>query len=108
MKDRIEISLEKNKNGMNVIMFYVHCDLGRLYLHSWDFSSGVYDYFKNGISSAQLYSHKYKGNKTLNKIVDRIPSYVKYAKQYALEERAYIMKMNTAEFNSSFENEKAA
>lgn len=36
-----------------------------------------------------MHSYKYICNEKLNKIIDRMPSYIKYAKQLALEDRLY-------------------
>lgn len=93
MKDRIEIVSELNKHGKEILKFYVHCDLGYLWLFNKPKTKGVYDYFANGKSVSELYKHKYRNNETLNKIVDRLPAHVKYAKQMAMEENEYVLSI---------------
>lgn len=91
MKDRIEIRIELNKQGKEILKFYVHCDLGYLWLFNKPKTKGVYDYFANGKSVSELYKHKYRNNEALNKIVDRLPAHVKYAKQLAMEENEPVL-----------------
>lgn len=93
MKDRIEIRSELNKQGKEILKFYVHCDLGYLWLFNKPKTKGVYDYFANGKSVSELYKHKYRNNETLNKIVDRLPAHVKYAKQLAMEENESVLSI---------------
>lgn len=92
MKDRIEIVSEL-KQGKEILRFYVHCDFGYLWLFNKPKTKGVYDYFANGRSVSELYKHKYKSNETLNKIVDRLPAHVKYAKQLAMEENEPVLSI---------------
>ena len=89
MKDRIEISKVFEAKGNEVIKFYLHCDLGVLWMFNKPFSIGVYEYFHDNVSVTELRSYKYTCNKKLNKIVDRLPAYIKYVKQMAIEEREY-------------------
>ena len=49
MKNRIII-----KKSNNYIHFYLHCDAGQAYLFSERYHKGVYDYFCNGRSEAEL------------------------------------------------------
>lgn len=87
MKDRIEIVTGHNKQGREILKFYVHCNEGTLWLFDKPKTKGIYRYFSNGKSVNELHEHKYKGNKALNKIIDRLPVYIKYAKEIALEDR---------------------
>ena len=93
MKDRIEIVKGFDKHGAEILKFYVHCDQGRLWLFDKTKTKGVYEYFSGGRSVNELYAYKYKKNNTLNKIVDRLPGYVKYAKQMAAEETAAVISI---------------
>lgn len=96
MKDRIEVckvlKRVRSKDGKRdkletYLKFYVHCDLGTLYLNEWKSSMGVYDYFKNGRSASELFDHRYGKNRKLNHIVERLPAYIKQAKANAAQER---------------------
>ena len=89
MKDRIEIKEVTDDMDNRIIKFYLHCDLGTLWLFNREYSPGVYDYFRNSVSIAELRAYKYSRNKTLNKIVDRLPVYIRYVKQLAIEEQQY-------------------
>ena len=108
MKDRIEIAIGFDNKGQKVLNFYVHSDLGRLYLHTWDFSLGVYKYFRNGKSASELFKHRYDRNKALNKIVDRLPAYIKDAKRCAVEEQAYFAARDAAQPQDRDADERAA
>ena len=86
MKDRIEIRKAYGKNGEEILRFYVHCDMGLLWLIDRPKTNSVYRYFAGGRSLNELRSYKYTGDVPLEKLIDRLPSYVKYAKAMALEE----------------------
>ncbi len=89
MKDRIEVVMDYNKQGKEILKFYVHCDLGLLWLFDKPKTRGVYQYFAAGRSVNELFEYKYKKNATLNKIITRLPVHIKYAKQIAIEERNF-------------------
>lgn len=89
MKDRIEIVNSYDKDGKEILKFYVHCDLGMLWLFNKPKTKGVFDYFEKGRSVNELYKYKYKKNESLNKIISRLPVYIKYAKQIAIEDRSF-------------------
>ncbi len=90
MKDKIELKKAYDNKGNEVLHFYVHCDLGTLYLHTWTFSKGVYMYFKDGRSVDELFSYRYTCNKRLNKVVDRLPGYIRFAKRCERDEREWL------------------
>lgn len=89
MKDRIEIVNAYDKDGKEILKFYVHCDLGMLWLFNKPKTKGVLEYFERGRSVNELFEYKYKKNETLNKIITRLPVHIKYAKQIAIEERNF-------------------
>lgn len=93
MKDRVEIITSTDKEGKEILKFYVHCDMGYLWLFDKTKTKGVYEYFANGRSVNELFKHKYRSNKALNNVVDRLPAYIKFAKQIAYEERAEQLPM---------------
>ncbi len=41
MKDRIEVVMDYNKQGKEILKFYVHCDLGLLWLFDKPKTRGV-------------------------------------------------------------------
>ncbi len=89
MKDRIEIVNSYDKDGKEILKFYVHCDLGMLWLFNKPKTKGVFDYFEKGRSVNELYEYKYKKNESLNKIISRLPVHIKYAKQIAIEDHSF-------------------
>ncbi len=89
MKDRIEIVNSYDKEGKEILKFYVHCDLGMLWLFNKPKTKGVFDYFEKGRSVNELHEYKYRKNESLNKIINRLPVHIKYAKQMAIEDRSF-------------------
>lgn len=120
MKDRIEIKKvakiepKKNKNGevkyveVEYIKFYLHCDMGVLWMFDKPFSIGVYEYFRDNVSVTELHTYRYTCNKKLNKIVDRLPAHIKYVKQLAIEEREHAKEREVGRYDSNEDYEMAA
>ena len=65
------------------VILYIRFFLERLVLYADDF-------FRDNVSVTELRSYKYTCNRKLNKIVDRLPTHIKYVKQLAIEERVYV------------------
>ena len=89
MKDRIEIRKVFDEKGNEIIRFYLHCDLGVLWMFDKPFTIGIYKYFRGNRSVCELRSYRYSCNKKLNKLVERLPAYIRYVKQLAIEEMKY-------------------
>lgn len=75
MRNKIEITKKNDK-----INFYLVSSGKRLYLFTQSFSKGVYEFFRNGRSEAELYSYKlWHKNPRLDKTIEKIPMYIRYA-----------------------------
>ncbi len=80
MKDKITIS---KTNGM--LFFYLVTDIGRAFLFSQRFSKGVYDFFINGRSEAEIKGfRKWNKNPRLDKTIEKIPLYTAYVRRELL------------------------
>ena len=67
--------------------FLLTAEYGRLYLCSRAYTPGVYDYFRHGRLESELYAfRKWNRNPRLDKIISRLPAYIKYAVQTAAED----------------------
>lgn len=74
MRNKIEITKKNNK-----IHFYFISSGKRYYMFSQSFSKGVYEFFRNGRSEAELYSYKlWHKNPRLDKTIEKIPMYIRY------------------------------
>ena len=83
MKQKITVMREEQQ-----LRFYLHtAEYGPLYLFSKDYTPGVYHYFRRGRSVAEIRSYRgWDRNPALDKIVMRIPAYIKYVLMIAAEE----------------------
>lgn len=108
MKDKIEMVKKINNKGEEVISLFLHCEeFGVLWLRDVDFSKGVNEYFSKGRSVSELHNYKYTCNKKLNKIIDRMPAYIKYAKEEALADREYYAAKDIRE-SEEYDTERVA
>lgn len=74
MRNKIEITKKNDK-----IHFYLITGGKRHYMFSQSFSKGVYEFFRNGRSEAELYSYKlWHKNPRLDKTIEKIPMYIRY------------------------------
>ncbi len=82
MKTRIIVKRNESDVDNWKIDFYYVMKNQTLYLFSQNYTDGVYDWFKNGRSENELRQFKsWRFNKALNKVVDKIPAYIKYVKK---------------------------
>lgn len=73
----MRITIIKKNNYLN---FYMTDRHERLFLFTQEFTKGVYDYFKNGRDENELRAfNKWKRNPRLDKTIEKIPMYVKFA-----------------------------
>ena len=88
MKNKIVVRIsEKKTAGRMIDFFMLTAEYGELYLHSWEYTPGVYDFFRSGRMESELYRYrKWKRNPRLDNIVSRLPAYIKYAVQTAAED----------------------
>ena len=84
MKNKITIETSNDQ-----IHFYLTtAEFGKLYLYSRKFTKGVYDYFRSGRMESELYTfHHWNRNPALDKVISRLPSYIKYAIREANEDK---------------------
>lgn len=74
MKNKISVT-----KGDNKIHFYLWSSGKRYYLFTQNFSKGVYQFFQNGRSEAELYKYKnWRKNPRLDKTIEKIPLYMHY------------------------------
>ena len=84
IRDRIEIEQIQNSKGDELIRFNLHTkDLGVIWIRDVPFSKGIKDYFCRPRNINELTKYRHGPNKALNKIVDRMPAYIKYAREEA-------------------------
>ena len=73
----MRITIIKKNNYLN---FYMTDRRERLFLFTQEFTKGVYEYFKNGRNENELRAfNKWNKNPRLDKTIEKIPMYVKYA-----------------------------
>lgn len=83
MKSKITVKV----SGKMIDFFLLTAKFGELYLYSWEYTPGVYDHFRRGRMESELYSYrKWDRNPRLDKIISRLPAYIKYALQMAAED----------------------
>ena len=76
----MKIIIEKNNNYLNFYLTDKKYLPERLFLFSQKFSKGVYEYFKNGRDEREIRAFKNWGkNPRLDKTIEKIPMYVKFA-----------------------------
>ncbi len=74
MKNKISVTKSNDK-----IHFYLWSGGKRFYLFSQGFSKGVYEFFRNGRSEAELHNYKlWHKNPRLDKTIEKIPMYIRY------------------------------
>lgn len=80
MKNRIVISYTDN-----MLHFYLHGDMGCIYLFTQHYTKGVYEFFRGGRAETELFKFKHwDSNSRLSKTIEKIPLYINYAmKEYA-------------------------
>ena len=86
LKDRIEMQIVFDNNGNEKIRLNLHtADLGILWLRDVPFSKGVKEYFcQRPRSLNEIKKYKFSSNEKLNKLMERMDSYIKYARQEAI------------------------
>ena len=76
----MRITIEKKNDYLNFYMTDKKYLNERLFLFYQKFSKGVYEYFKNGRNENELRAfNKWHKNPRLDKTIEKIPMYVKYA-----------------------------
>lgn len=76
----MRIIIEKKNDYLNFYLTDKKYLPERLFLFSQKFSKGVYEYFKNGRDENELRAfNKWRKNPRLDKTIEKIPMYVKYA-----------------------------
>lgn len=74
MRNKITITKKNDK-----INFYLVTGGKRYYMFSQSFSKGVYEFFRNGRSEAELHNYKlWHKNPRLDKTIEKIPMYIRY------------------------------
>lgn len=77
MKDRITVTKKNDR-----INFFLNVKAGRFFLFSQNFSKGVYNFFQNGKSEAEIRSFKkWNDNPRLDKTIEKIPMYTRYVRK---------------------------
>lgn len=85
---KTKVTVHKYNNQLH---FYVVVrGLGSYYLFSVAFSKGVYEYFVSGRSESEILSfRKWGRNKRLDRIITRLPNYIRFAvKELILDSQA--------------------
>ena len=76
----MRIIIEKNNNYLNFYLTDKKYLPERLFLFPQKFSKGVYEYFKNGRDEREIRAFGNWGkNPRLDKTIEKIPMYVKFA-----------------------------
>ena len=88
IKEKIEMKQKLNNKGEEVISLFLHSEeFGILWLREVKFKKSIKEFFLPGKSVNELYTYKSSCDKTLNKLIDRLPAYIKYAKNDARNDR---------------------
>ena len=74
MKNRIIVKRVNDK-----LYFYLKSKQGIQFLFTQRYTKAVYEYFrKGGVAEKELYSHKWRTNRRLDKTVEKLPLYIDY------------------------------
>lgn len=72
------------RKSSNLIHFYLIFGGESRYLFSQKFTAGVFKYFENGRTMAELRRfHQWERNPRLDKTIEKIPMYIRYVRKEA-------------------------
>ena len=81
MKEKIVV--RRAKEGL---VFYMNSRKGRIYLFTQRFSKAVYNFFLPGRCEEELKKfHSWNRNPRLDKTIEKLPSYIRYARKYGMD-----------------------
>lgn len=95
--DKITVKNVLLPDGKLMTKFFLDYEKGsHVFVCERRYSKSVYAFFKDGVSMKEVYhfSQYRKRNEKLNKVIDRLPSLVKYAKLAYEADLAYEVEAN--------------